>query len=195
MLLYRLLRFGARVLSVAVWRLRVHGRRNIPAARGLLVLSNHQSFLDLVLITTAFDRPFTYIARSTLRRHWLYRTLTWPFKVIHMNRDRPEPSQVRTIIDHLRQGHMLLIFPEGTRTRTGRVGPLKMGFFMMARRAGVPVLPLKLQGAFAIWPRNRLLPGPGAVRLDIGKPIDVAGISPEDLERFLSRCFWADVRR
>lgn len=195
MLLYRLLRFVARILSVAVWRLRVYGRRNIPSTPGLLVLSNHQSFLDLAFVTTAFNRPFTYIARSTLRDHWLYRILTWPFNVIHMDRDQPELGQVKTIIEYLRKGHMLLIFPEGTRTSTGRVGPLKMGFFIMAKRAGVPVIPVKLRGAFKIWPRTNLLPGQGDVRVDVGKPIDITGMPPEQLERFLSETFWSDVRR
>jgi 1-acyl-sn-glycerol-3-phosphate acyltransferase len=85
---------------------------------------------------------------------------------------------------------MVLIFPEGTRTRDGQMQPLKPGFCAVARRSKVPLVPVALDGAYDIWPRTSPLPRGGRLAVVIGQPIsvaDVAQFSDEELMAELAR--------
>jgi 1-acyl-sn-glycerol-3-phosphate acyltransferase len=169
--LYLLTQFWARILCVLFWGYQCRGLDRIPRRGGLLVVSNHQSFLDLVLIGSAVPRRITYVARHTLRRSLLFRLLTWPFDVLDIRRGEKDVSAVRTITDKLREGACVLVFPEGTRTRDGRLGKLREGFIAVARRGGAPITALRLNGVFAVWPKGTTFPGRGMIRLETHLPL------------------------
>ena len=78
---------------------------------------------------------------------------------------------VKNAIGRLESGNILLVFPEGTRTRDGTVGPMKAGIGMLADRAAVPIVPVLIEGADRVWPKGRLLPGLGSIRIRFGKPV------------------------
>jgi 1-acyl-sn-glycerol-3-phosphate acyltransferase len=78
---------------------------------------------------------------------------------------------VKNAIGRLGSGNLLLVFPEGTRTRDGTVGPMKAGIGMLAERAAVPIVPVLIEGAHRVWPKGRLLPGLGSIHIRFGKPI------------------------
>ena len=181
---YALCQQVARVLLVLVFGLRVFHRRRFPAAGGVLVVANHQSYLDPILAAVGMPRPFHPMARQSLFRPapftWIIRSL-YAFPV---RRSSADLGAIREALRRLKQGAVVLMFPEGTRTRDGSIGLLQAGPVAVAARAGVPVMPVVIDGAFEAWPRARFLPRPHPIRVACGRPIpaaEVAASKPETL--------------
>ncbi len=105
--------------------------------------------------------------------------------------DRQNPLAARRSIDQavrrIRAGSSVAIFPEGTRSRDGRLGPLKKGGFHLAITAGVPIVPIGIRGAHEVMPRGSLILRRGPVTLVVGAPIATVGLSPADRDALLER--------
>jgi 1-acyl-sn-glycerol-3-phosphate acyltransferase len=179
-----------RLAGVVVFRTRWHGRWNIPPEGGGLVLSNHQSHLDPVLVGMAFNRRLNYLARDSLFGFAPFRWLINSLDAIPIDREGLGMSGLKETLRRLKRQELVLIFPEGTRTRDGQVGPLKPGFCALARRARVPLLPVAMDGAFQAWPRWRNYPLPGVIHVQVGAPI-----LPHEVERYADRELVAEVSR
>ncbi|MCP4190242.1 MAG: 1-acyl-sn-glycerol-3-phosphate acyltransferase [Planctomycetaceae bacterium] len=193
---YDLTRLSARLASVICFQIRCEGREQIPISGGVLVCSNHQSYLDPVLIGMACDRRMNYLARDTLfdskMLGWLMR---W-YDAIPIQRDGFGLSGIKETLKRLKREEMVLIFPEGTRTLTGQIGPLKPGFCSLARRGTVALLPVAIAGAFEAWPRGQKLPSRSQIQIQFGPPIppeEIAKLSDEQLvdclQTRISDCF------
>lgn len=154
-----------------MYQIRCSGHEHVPAEGGVLVCSNHQSFLDPVLLGLGFQRPCNYLARETLFRFGPFGRLIDFVDAIPLDREGGGLRGLKETLKRLKRGEMVLIFPEGTRSHDGGISPLKPGFLVLARRSGAALLPIALDGAFQAWPRRALLPRPGAVRVCIGEPI------------------------
>ena len=168
---YAALQQAARVALVAFGGIRVYHRERLPAAGGVLVIANHQSYLDPVLAAVGMPRPFEPMARESLFRFppfaWLIRSLyAFPVK-----RGTADLGAIKEALRRLKAGGVVLMFPEGTRTQDGSIGPLHAGPIAIATRAGVPIVPLVIDGAFESWPRMRLLPRPQKIRVAVGEPV------------------------
>ena len=168
---YAVLQQVARVLFVMVFGIRVFGRSHLPRRGGVLVVSNHQSYLDPVLAAVGMPRPFHPMARASLFRlapfRWLIRSLhAFPVRL-----GSADMGAIREALRRLKGGAVVLMFPEGTRTRDGSIGPLQAGPVLLARRAGVPILPVVIDGAFEAWPRTHPLPRPHRIRVACGRPV------------------------
>ena len=174
---YRSIQWTARLLCVVLWRFRFHGFHNVPPEGGLIVVANHQSFLDLALLGSTIPRNLIFLARGTLRGSWIYRALTFPFDILDLRRGEGDVGAFRAMVERLREGRTLLVFPEGTRSRTGSLGELSPGFLLLAARSGAKVVAARVSGAFTVWPRGRLLPGRGSIRVDVSRPLELAGLS------------------
>jgi 1-acyl-sn-glycerol-3-phosphate acyltransferase len=168
---YAVCRQVARVLFVTLFGIRVYHGGRLPRAGGVLVVSNHQSYLDPILVAVGMARPFHPMARASLFRvapfRWLIRSL-YAFPV------RPGTADfgaVREALRRLRAGAVVLMFPEGTRTRDGSIEPLQGGPVTVAIRGGVPILPMVIDGAYEAWPRTQLLPRPHKIRVACGRPV------------------------
>jgi 1-acyl-sn-glycerol-3-phosphate acyltransferase len=183
---YDFLRVLCRVLGVAVFRIRVFGRAHVPASGGVLVVSNHQSHLDPILVGLVFDRRLNYVARDTLFGFAPFRWLIYSLDAIPIDREGIGLGGLKESLRRLKAGEMLLIFPEGTRTRTGAVGQLKPGFLALARRAKVPLLPIGLDGAFDSWPKRNFGPQPAVIHICVGKPLSPGEMSRLDDETLLA---------
>jgi len=183
---YDFLRVLCRVLGVAIFRIRVFGREHVPKNGGVLVVSNHQSHLDPMLVGVACDRRLNFVARDTLFRFaplaWLMMTLD----AIPLDREGTGLGGLKESLRRLKDGEMLLIFPEGTRTRDGEVGPLKPGFLALARRAKAPLLPVAIDGSYESWPRRNLLPKPAVIQIRIAAPLAPEMMSKMSDEELLS---------
>lgn len=167
---YRLVRFGCRMAAIAGWGLRCHNRGVLNQLDGALICANHQSFLDPVLIGSAFDRKVHFLARETLFRFPLGPFIRF-LDAIPLDRDGLGLSGMKETLKRLRSGEAVLVFPEGTRSRDGGVGPMLPGVCALARRGRAPLLPVAIAGAFESWPRHQLLPQPATVEVVVGKPI------------------------
>ncbi|MCC7085389.1 MAG: 1-acyl-sn-glycerol-3-phosphate acyltransferase [Pirellulales bacterium] len=187
---YDFLRISCRMLSVLMFRIRVRGRDRIPAAGSLVVLSNHQSHLDPVLVGLSFDRRLNYLARDTLFNFVPFRWLIHSLDAIPLDREGIGLGGLKESLKRLKAGEALLIFPEGTRTRDGEVGEIKPGFLALARRSRAALLPVGMDGAFDSWPRKNPLPQPAVIHIQIGQPL-----SPEQFTDWSDDELIAEIER
>jgi len=152
---------------------------NVPDVRalqgGMLLASNHQSFLDPVLVGMSMPRPLNFLARQSLFRVPGFSALIRALGAHPLRRGRMDAAAIRTMLRLLRGGRWVLVFPEGTRTRDGSLGSFRPGSAELASRAGVPVLPVCIEGAHRAWPRHSALPRPARVAVAYGKPIQPRG--------------------
>lgn len=159
---------------------RFEGRRNIPLTGPALLLSNHQSFLDPLIVGAAARRHLCFLARKTLFRNRFFADLIRRTNAVPVDQEGIAKEGLKAILERLHVGQAVLVFPEGERTRTGAVQPLKPGIWLLIKRLSVPIVPVGLAGAFDALPRTRhwpklspfFLPPTGAdITVSIGKPI------------------------
>jgi 1-acyl-sn-glycerol-3-phosphate acyltransferase len=187
---YDFLRVVFRLIGVAFFRVRVFNRQLIPQSGGALIVSNHQSHLDPILVGLAFNRRLNYVARDTLFGFAPFRWLIYSLDAIPIDREGIGLGGLKESLRRLKGGEMLLIFPEGTRTRDGNVGELKPGFLALARRSKVPLLPAAVDGAFDSWPKWNMLPGVAVIHVRIAQPL-----SPEEMSQLDDEHLLAEVDR
>jgi 1-acyl-sn-glycerol-3-phosphate acyltransferase len=136
----------------------------------VLLASNHQSYLDPLLISIACSRQLRALARHQLffwPLSWVIRTLG----AVPIDRERGAMGGIKAALKILRDGDALIVFPEGTRTPHGKLQPLHPGFCMLARRSGATIVPVTINGAFAAMPRGSVFPRPTTVTLTFNAPI------------------------
>lgn len=183
---YALWQQVARVLFIVVFGIRVFHRERLPAGGGVLVVSNHQSYLDPILAAVGMPRPFQPMARESLFRFapfgWLIRSL-YAFPVRRASADL---GAIREALRRLKAGGVVLVFPEGTRTRDGSIGRLQAGPMTMAVRAGVPIVPAVIDGAFESWPRTSPLPRPHRIYVAFGRPVSAAEAAAGEPEALMA---------
>jgi 1-acyl-sn-glycerol-3-phosphate acyltransferase len=167
---WRLCQLLIRVGGAALWRLRVYGAEHIPREGGALLAANHQSYLDPPLVASGLPREMHFMARRSLFRNPLFRAAIVRCNAFPIERDTADVKGVREAIARLEAGNLLLVFPEGTRTRDGTIGRMKPGIGVLAERAAVPIVPVLIEGAYEVWPKGRLFPGRGRIRLVFGPP-------------------------
>lgn len=175
---YGLAKSVVRTLNSIVFCARYSGCRNVPRHGAALLVSNHQSHLDPPLIGAGCPRQMSYLARRTLFR---FRPFGWLLKSvggIPIDRDGSPLGGIRATLQALERGEVVLVFPEGTRTRDGEIGVFKPGLALVARRAKVPIIPAAIEGAYQAWPRDAAFPRPGTVHVHYGKPISLEEIAP-----------------
>ena len=172
---YRMIR-AFLVVYLKLWhRLRIEGREHLPRAGGVLIASNHQSFLDIALVAVAAPRHVAFVARSTLARSRFVAFLMRQSGSVFVRQHTADRAALEDMIAHLEHGDCVAVFPEGTRTRDGNLGPFRPGAAVAARRAGVPVVPMAISGAFEALPRERLFPRPTRITVRFGPPLPPGG--------------------
>lgn len=166
-----------------VWfRYRALGAEKVPADGGALFLINHQSFLDPLLVGLPLSRPVSYLARDSLFRVPLVGWMLRSTYVMSINREAAGTSSIKEAVQRMQHGFLVGIFPEGTRTADGSIGPLKPGFVALIRRVKLPVYPIGIAGAHDAFPRDTWLMRPRRICVVFGDPL-----TPEDVERFSQR--------
>ena len=169
-LLWFAVRLFAQIVLVGAFRARVFGQRNMPLFGGLLLVSNHQSYLDPALLVIGIQRRINFMARRTLFRNKLFGMLISGLNAFPVSRGGRDIAAMREAVRRLKAGECLLVFPEGTRTLDGEIGRLQPGVSALAGRAGVPLLPVVIDGAFRAWPRGGL-PRPYPIAASFGRLI------------------------
>jgi len=158
-------------LSILAFRIRVIGASNVPQEGAVLLVSNHQSYLDPVLVGVGLSREIHYMARSSLfRNKWFGRLIT-SLNAFPLKREGRDMRALRRAVRLLREGKVVLVFPEGTRTSTGAIQPLRRGFSLIARQGRAAIVPVAIEGAFRAWPRKRPYPRSGPITVSFGKSI------------------------
>lgn len=166
-----------RSATTAFFGYRVIGKEKLVQDGGVLVASNHESFLDPPLLGIAYDSEINYLARKTLFKgffKWLY--TQW--NAVPVDQERPDMSSLKRIIKILRSGERVAIFPEGARTLDGELQPAQAGTGLIVAKSKATVQPIRIFGARDCLPR-----GSGRLRfkritLVVGDPIK---FTPEEL--------------
>jgi 1-acyl-sn-glycerol-3-phosphate acyltransferase len=162
--------------------LRRRGWANMPAAGPVLVLANHQSMFDPVMVGLSSRRYLSYLARKNLFEQPVLAPLIRSLNAIPIDRGLGKDG-IQAVLDALAQGQAVLIFPEGERTHDGTVQPLKPGVSLLIKRVSCPIVPVGIAGAFAAWSRFMkwprlsplpLVPEPSSIAISVGEPIDSA---------------------
>ena len=178
--------------------LRRTGWANMPTQGPLLLLSNHQSMLDPLAIGLASRRRLTALARKNLFEQPVLAPFIRSLGCIPIDRGLGKEG-IQAVLAALEEGRAMMVFPEGERTHTGEVQPLKPGVSLLIKRVKCPIVPVGIAGTFAAWGRHMkfprpaplfLQPGPNTLAVAIGKPIDPARYKDMDRDEML-----ADLRR
>jgi 1-acyl-sn-glycerol-3-phosphate acyltransferase len=140
------------------WGLRFDGRRNVPRTGPALLLCNHQSFLDPIAVGVASARRLYYLARKTLFKNPLLGAYLRSVNCVPVDQEGVAKEGLKAILEQLQAGHAVLVFPEGERTWTGRMQPLKPGVHLLIKRVAAPIIPIGIAGAFQALPRTRKWP-------------------------------------
>ena len=181
---YRFCRYGYQILAAMMWRLEVFNRHIEPASGSVLYLCNHQSFLDPALMGMGLRRPVNYMARDSLFRNPLFGRFIASLNAFPVKRGQADTGAMKEALRRLKAGGQLVVFPEGTRTRDGTIGPFLPGVSLLARRAADWVVPMVIDGAFEAWPRTSPLPRPRHVEVAYCRPLgreDIARLTGEEI--------------
>jgi 1-acyl-sn-glycerol-3-phosphate acyltransferase len=182
-MIYAILRAGVRLLAWVVLgrRLRIEGMDRIPRTGAVLIIGNHVGTVEPALTGVFIPRlDVFYMAKSELFRT---RFLGWLFRRSHafpVVRDSPDRRALRFALDVLKGGHVLLVYPEGTRSWDGQLlGETHDGAGFLARHSGAVVVPVASWGSERVIPRGAWLPRRADVELRIGEPFHVPAVMPD----------------
>ena len=161
-----------RTMSRGFYGLRVIGEENTQMPGPALIAANHVSFLDPPFIGAVFDEDICFLARKTLFRFAFSNWLLTRWQSIPVDQERPDPGSMKTIFRRLKAGRKVIVFPEGNRAPDGLLQRGEPGIGLLIAKAGVPVLPVRIFGAFEALPRHKMFPQPGQITIVFGKPVN-----------------------
>jgi 1-acyl-sn-glycerol-3-phosphate acyltransferase len=174
----RLARRIARGLAFATGaRLRVEGLENLETGGPVILASNHQSYLDGIVLTALLPPRFGFVVKSELERRFLTRVFLRALGAVFVERFDPAQGtgETRKVLDAVREGASLVIFPEGTFRRGPGLLPFRLGTFVVASEAGVPVVPLVIRGTRSMLRGDDFFPRRGTATVEATPPIQPRG--------------------
>lgn len=174
------------LLRVARIRLKTDGVENVPPEGPVIYMGNHQGNFDINSLTLAIPRRFSWIAKEELFRYPLFGAAMRRAGYIPLDRSdgRKALRSIKQAAERISSGTSVVIFPEGTRTKDGWLLPFKRGGFLLAVKAGVPIVPFTINGSRKINPANpsgKLELRPGTISVSFGEPIATAGVLEVEL--------------
>lgn len=160
-----------RVLFATFFRARFCNPERVPRAGPVVLAANHASYLDPPLIGSGLPRAINYLARESLFRFPVIGSILRSWNAVPVDRDGGGAAGLRAILDRLLEGGAIILFPEGTRTRDGRLQPARSGIGLTVIKSTAPVVPVRVFGTYEAFGRHLRLPRPFPVRVKFGKPI------------------------
>src|SRR6185312_2882300 len=162
--------YRARYATYFHWR--VFNPERVPLKGPVILASNHASFLDPPLVGSGVKRAINYLARDTLFRYpgmgWLLRK----WNSVPVDRDGGGAAGLKAILDRLLAGGAIILFPEGTRTRDGKLQPARSGIGLTVIKSDAPVVPVRVFGTFEAYGRHMKFPRPRPIAVKYGPPMN-----------------------
>jgi 1-acyl-sn-glycerol-3-phosphate acyltransferase len=196
--LYQIFRGLCRMAGTLLFDLKAYDVTNIPLTGGVLIVSNHQSFLDPAVLGIPIRRPVSFLAKSELFEGTgplgrLFGKVIRRLNAFPVRQGEGDVGAVRETIKRLQEGRVLTMFPEGGRSNSEEIEPMQPGVGLIVRRAGptVKVVPAAVDGSFRAWSRYRKLPRPAPVRVKYGHPLDLAHLKSNQIIQAIEK----EIRR
>ena len=186
-LLWRVLQVVARFLFTVLMGGRVYGIKHVPGKGGVLLAANHQSYLDPPLLAYRLDRPVSYFSKAELFENPYF---GWFIRQLHafpVRQGEGDAGAVKEAIRRLKEGYVLNIYPEGSRTEDGSIGKIEPGIALVVRRAGVPIVPVVIDGSFQAWPKWRKLFRLRPISVMYGPALKIEDLKPAETVTLLDR--------
>lgn len=172
-------------LFFRVWfRLRIEGQHGPPDTGPVVMVANHASHLDPVMIGVMLPRQICYMARATLF-NGILGPLIRSYDAIPIDREGSGLAGIRAILKRLKLGDAVLLFPEGTRTLDGQLQPMQPGFIALVRRGKATMVPVGIDGSYEAMPRGVSLPRPAKIAIVYGQPVPPETVADLDDEALL----------
>jgi 1-acyl-sn-glycerol-3-phosphate acyltransferase len=168
-----------RVMYATYFRWRVYGAEQVPLSGGVILASNHASFLDPPLVGSGLKRDINYLARESLFRFPGIGALLRSWNAVPVDRDGGGAKGLKTILDRLLQGNGIILFPEGTRTKDGNLQPARSGIGLTVIKSKAPVVPVRVFGTFEAFGRQHTFPRPHRVTVKYGRPMNFEALRAE----------------
>ena len=168
---YRFARFTFGMFFRIWFRWKVLHRERVPAKGGVILASNHVSYLDPVYVVSALERMVVGLARESAFNVPLGGRILRSWRVIPVDQSGTGRG-LKTFLSRLRSGDAVIMYPEGTRSPTGQIRAPQPGIGLIIIKSTAPVVPIKLFGAYEAYARHHWLPRPYQVQIKFGEPLD-----------------------
>lgn len=169
-MLYPIARGFFRIIFRVLWRWKIEGLENLPLNKPVVVVSNHVSVWDPIVIGTALPRPVNFMAKEELFQYPLFRSILSKLHAFPVKRGQPDRAAIRRSLEILHSGGILGIFPEGSRSKTGELLKPHSGVAMIALKAQAAVVPIACIGTEKIGKKGSYFK---PFMLRIGKPLEL----------------------
>jgi len=176
-------------LAIVGVKVEVKGLEHLDPKQAYIFTPNHQSFIEVPLFVTYLGRNPGYLAKKEVFKYPVFGPGIRMMGVIPVDRSN-SPAAVESAklaTANIRRGKSYMVYPEGTRSKDGKLLPFKKGAFMMAIEAGVPIVPVTVSGTTKIMPKGEFKVFPSTVHLTVHEPISTEGYSKENVAELMQR--------
>jgi 1-acyl-sn-glycerol-3-phosphate acyltransferase len=177
------------LLTLTNIRVEIIGAENVLMERPQIFMANHQSDFDIFIVLAHLHGQFRWIVKKELFNIPLFGKAMRNAGYIEIDRQSRERAMMslEEAARKIREGKSVMSFPEGTRSKDGKIKPFKQGMFYLAIKSGVPIVPISIIGAGEIMPKRSLVIKPGKIIMVIDRPVDVSGYSIETRQDLIDR--------
>lgn len=176
---YVIARAILRVILKIGFKARVEGESNVPSEGPVILVANHLSMLDPIVLGCAIPRPVRFMAKHELFSNRLFAWVLTSLGAFPVRRGQADREAFHKALEVLLKGQVLGIFPEGTRSLTGRLQAPYSGAVILAEKTGAPIVPVGIVGTDKILRKGAVLPRPGRISVRVGRPIYASCLSQE----------------
>ncbi|MGM7682352.1 lysophospholipid acyltransferase family protein [Cytobacillus sp. Hm23] len=167
------IRWSRTLVNLTGSKINVKGKENIPDNQPVLFVSNHQGNFDIPILLGFLDRKMGFISKLEIKKYPIISHWMSMMRCVFMDRKniRQSVKAINLGINNIKEGHSLVIFPEGTRSKGNAIGEFKPGSFKLATKSGVPIVPVTINGSYKIMEANKNILKGANVEVIISKPI------------------------
>ena len=182
---YRIFRFICTILILLFWSIKIEEKEQLNQKGSLILAANHVSYLDPIVLGVAVKRPIHFITKKEVFKVPFLGFLARSLGAIPVDRNKANPTSIKKSFSLLKKGHILGIFPEGTRSLNGELLDLNAGLIKIALKTGSPIIPVGISGTFEIYPPKARMPSffkRKNIYIHFGKPIYLDNTREKDIK-------------
>ncbi|MBQ3038116.1 MAG: 1-acyl-sn-glycerol-3-phosphate acyltransferase [Clostridia bacterium] len=172
MIVFNIVKVILRVFLFFVFRIKVYGKENMPKDGGIIVAINHRSYWDVIVAGVCTPRRLGFMAKAELFKNKFFGWLITSLGAFPVQRGKGDIGAIKAALTRLRDGEVVAMFPEGTRVKKGQKGNAKPGAVMLATKAQIPIVPVKISGGYKWMSKVNVL---------IGEPVEYSAYYGEKL--------------